>query len=267
MTILVIAEHDGWSVSAATRHTMAAAAVVATFTGQEIHVLVAGCEARNAAEQATKIAGVSKVLLADAPQLEADLAESVEKTVSALVQDAASNYTHILVPATAADKNAMPRIAAKLGAEQISDITDVVSDDTFERVICAGDAIATVRSTDPVKVVTVRSTAFEPVPAEGGGASVQMINAAPDTNILQPVSRYEAGLNRAESTGTSIVFWGGRGRGRGENYANLLEPLADKLDAALGAARAEADARFVPNDYEVCETGGDRRFCADTVDV
>ncbi|HKR46179.1 MAG TPA: FAD-binding protein [Paraburkholderia sp.] len=251
MTILVIAEHDNDSVKAATLNTVAAAQKL----GGEIHVLIAGHNAQAAAQAAANIAGVAKVLLADAPQLEAGLAENVEATVLALVRQAANAYSHILAPATAAGKNVAPRIAAKLDVAQISDITAVVSDDTFERPIYAGNAIATVQSRDAVKVVTVRSTGFSPVAEEGGGASIVSVDAAPESGLSRFVSREVTKLDRPELTSASIIVSGGRGLGSGENYTRVLEPLADKLNAALGASRAAVDAGFVPNDYQVGQTG------------
>jgi len=255
MTVLVIAEHDGASVKAATLNTVAAAHEVAKFAGGDVHVLVAGHNAQGAADAAARIAGVSKVLLADAPQLEAGLAENVEATVLALVQNAAKNYSHILAPTTAAGKNVAPRIAAKLDVAQISDITAVDSADTFERPIYAGNAIATIQSADPVKVITVRTTAFDAVAAEGGSASVEKIDAAADSGLSQFVSREVTKLDRPELTSAAIIVSGGRGLGSGENYMKVLEPLADKLNAALGASRAAVDAGYVPNDYQVGQTG------------
>ncbi|MFM0347855.1 electron transfer flavoprotein subunit alpha/FixB family protein [Paraburkholderia sp. RL17-347-BIC-D] len=251
MTILVIAEHDNVSVKPATFNTVAAAALIATLSTRDVHVLVAGHNAKGAADAAAKIAGVSKVLLADAPQLEAGLAENVEATV----MNIASNYTHILIPATAYGKNIAPRIAAKLDVAQISDITAVDSADTFERPIYAGNAIATVQSSDPIKVITVRSTGFDAVAAEGGSAPVEKIEAAADTGLSQFVSREVTKLDRPELTSAKIIVSGGRGLGNGENYTKVLEPLADKLNAALGASRAAVDAGFVPNDYQVGQTG------------
>ncbi len=201
--------------------------------------------------QAAKIAGVSKVLLADAPQLADGLAENVEGTVLNIAKD----YSHILAPATAYGKNIAPRIAAHLDVAQISDITAVDSADTFERPIYAGNAIATVQSSDPIKVITVRSTGFDPVAAEGGSASVEKIEAAADAGISQFVSRELTKLDRPELTSATIIVSGGRGLGNGENYTKVLEPLADKLGAALGASRAAVDAGFVPNDYQVGQTG------------
>ncbi|VWC57541.1 electron transfer flavoprotein subunit alpha/FixB family protein [Burkholderia lata] len=247
MTILVIAEHDNASIKAATLNTVAAAAKI----GGDIHVLVAGHNAQGAADAAAKIAGVSKVLLADAPQLEAGLAENVESTALNIAKD----YSHILVPATAYGKNVTPRIAAKLDVAQISEITAVVSTDTFERPIYAGNAIATVQSGDSVKVITVRATGFDAVAAEGGSAVVEKIAAAADAGKSQFVSREVTKLDRPELTSANIIVSGGRGLGSGENYTKVLEPLADKLNAALGASRAAVDAGFVPNDYQVGQTG------------
>jgi len=247
MTVLVIAEHDNASVKAATLNTVAAAQKI----GGDLHVLIAGHNAQGAADAAAKIAGVAKVLLADAPQLEAGLAENVEATVIAI----AKNYTHILAPTTAAGKNVAPRIAAKLDVAQISDITAVDSPDTFERPIYAGNAIATVQSADPVKVITVRTTGFDPVAAVGGSATIEKIEAAADSGLSQFVSREVTKLDRPELTSAAIIVSGGRGLGSGENYTKVLEPLADKLNAALGASRAAVDAGYVPNDYQVGQTG------------
>ncbi|QSN60589.1 electron transfer flavoprotein subunit alpha/FixB family protein [Caballeronia sp. M1242] len=247
MTTLVIAEHDNASIKAATLNTVAAAAKL----GGDIHILVAGSNAQGAADQAAKIAGVSKVLLADAPQLAEGLAENVEGTVLNIAKD----YSHIVAPATAYGKNIAPRIAAHLDVAQISEITAVVSADTFERPIYAGNAIATVQSADPIKVITVRATGFDPVAAEGGSASVEKIEAAADAGVSQFVNREVTKLDRPELTSANIIVSGGRGLGSGENYTQVLEPLADKLGAALGASRAAVDAGYVPNDYQVGQTG------------
>ncbi|MDR5855079.1 FAD-binding protein [Caballeronia sp. LZ062] len=247
MTTLVIAEHDNASIKAATLNTVAAAAKL----GGDIHVLVAGSNAQGAADQAAKIAGVSKVLLADAPQLAEGLAENVEGTVLNIAKD----YSHIVAPATAYGKNIAPRIAAHLDVAQISEITAVVSADTFERPIYAGNAIATVQSSDPIKVITVRATGFDPVAAEGGNGSVEKIEAAADAGVSQFVNREVTKLDRPELTSANIIVSGGRGLGSGENYTQVLEPLADKLGAALGASRAAVDAGYVPNDYQVGQTG------------
>ncbi|HDR8860676.1 TPA: FAD-binding protein [Burkholderia territorii] len=253
MTILVIAEHDAASaggaspIKAATLNAVAAAQAI----GGDIHVLVAGHDAQAAADAAAKIAGVAKVLLADAPQLAEGLAENIEATVLTI----AENYSHILAPATAYGKNVAPRIAAKLDVAQISDITAVVSADTFERPIYAGNAIATVQSSDPIKVITVRATGFDPVAAEGGSASIEKVEAAADAGLSQFISREVTKLDRPELTSAKIIVSGGRGLGSGDNYTKVLEPLADKLSAALGASRAAVDAGYVPNDYQVGQTG------------
>jgi electron transfer flavoprotein alpha subunit len=247
MTILVIAEHDNASVKGATLNTIAAAQKL----DGDIHVLVAGSGAQGAADAAAKIAGVTKVLLADAPQLAEGLAENVEATVLNIAKD----YSHIVAPATAYGKNVAPRVAAKLDVAQISEITAVVSSDTFERPIYAGNAIATVQSTDAIKVITVRATGFDAVAAEGGSAPIEKIDAAADRGISQFVSREVTKLDRPELTSANIIVSGGRGLGSGENYTKVLEPLADKLGAALGASRAAVDAGYVPNDYQVGQTG------------
>ena len=228
MTILVIAEHDNASVKPATLNTIAAAQKI----GGDIHVLIAGSNAQAAADAAAKIVGVAKVLLADAPQLADGLAENIDGTVVQI----AKNYSHILAPATPYGKNIAPRIAAHLDVAQISDITAVDSPDTFERPIYAGNAIATVQSSDAIKVITVRTTGFDPVAAEGGSASVEKIEASADTGISKFVSRELTKLDRPELTSAKIIVSGGRGLGSGENYTKVLEPLADKLGAALGCA-------------------------------
>ncbi|WP_122984613.1 electron transfer flavoprotein subunit alpha/FixB family protein, partial [Paraburkholderia hospita] len=217
----------------------------------DIHVLVAGHNAQGAADAAAKVAGVAKVLLADAPQLAEGLAENIEATVLNIAKD----YSYILAPATAYGKNVAPRIAAQLDVAQISEITAVVGADTFDRPIYAGNAIATVQSQDPIKVITVRATGFDPVAAEGGSASIEKIDAAADAGISQFVSREVTKLDRPELTSANIIVSGGRGLGSGENYTQVLEPLADKLQAALGASRAAVDAGYVPNDYQVGQTG------------
>ncbi|WP_244832022.1 electron transfer flavoprotein subunit alpha/FixB family protein [Caballeronia sp. TF1N1] len=247
MTTLIIAEHDRTSIKAGTLNTVAAAAKI----GGEIHVLIAGANAQGAADQAAKIAGVSTVLLADAPQLADGLAENVAATVISMAKD----YSHICLPAKAYGKNIAPRIAALLDVAQISDITAVVSADTFERPIYAGNAIATVQSNDPVKVITVRATGFDPAANEGGNARIETIEAAPDSGLSQFISREVTKLDRPELTSAQIIVSGGRGLGSSENYTRTLEPLADKLNAALGASRAAVDAGYVPNDYQVGQTG------------
>jgi electron transfer flavoprotein alpha subunit len=251
MSILVIAEHDNASLKAATLNTIAAAAIVATFTNQAVHVLVAGHGAKAAAEAAAKVAGVAKVLLADSPALADGLAENIEATVLGV----ASGYSHILAPATAYGKNIAPRIAARLDVAQISDIIAVMAGNTFERPIYAGNVIAQVESGDPVKVVTVRTTAFDPASPEGGSASIEEIAAPADTGTSKFVSREVTKLDRPELTSANIIVSGGRGLGSGDNYRSVLEPLADKLGAAIGASRAAVDAGYAPNDYQVGQTG------------
>jgi electron transfer flavoprotein alpha subunit len=247
MTIQVIAEHDNASIKAATLNTIAAAANI----GGVIHVLIAGSNGQAAADAAARIAGVTKVLFADAPILADGLAENIEGTVLNIAKD----YTHILASATAYGKNIAPRIAAHLDVAQISDIIAVDSADTFERPIYAGNAIATVQSSEPIKVITVRATGFDPAAVEGGSASVEKIEAAADAGISQFVSRELTKLDRPELTSANVIVSGGRGLGNGENYTKVLEPLAGKLGAALGASRAAVDAGFVPNDYQVGQTG------------
>ena len=245
MTALVIAEHDNASLKGSTLNTITAAAQC----GGDVHVLIAGHNASGAAEAASKTAGVAKVILADAPYFAEGLAENIAEQVLAL----ASGYSHILAPATAYGKNVAPRVAAKLDVAQISEITKVISPDTFERPIYAGNAIAAVQSADPVKVITVRTTGFDAA-AAGGNATVETISAAADFGKSAFVSRELAKSDRPELTAAKIVVSGGRGMGSAENF-KLLEPLADKLGAAMGASRAAVDAGFVPNDWQVGQTG------------
>jgi len=246
MAILVIAEHDNQSLKAATKNAVTAAAKI----GGEIHVLVAGSGCANAAAEAAKLAGVAKVKVADA----AHYADQTAENVAALVVANAAGYSHIVAPATTNGKNFAPRVAALLDVAQISDIVGVESADTFVRPIYAGNALATVQSADAVKVITVRTTGFEAV-AEGGSAAVEAIAAGPDLGKAKLVSRELTKSERPELTAAKIIVSGGRGLGNGENYKTLLEPLADKLGAALGASRAAVDAGFVPNDYQVGQTG------------
>ena len=245
MTALVIAEHDNASLKGSTLNTITAAVQC----GGDVHVLIAGHNASGAAEAASRIAGVTKVILADAPHFAEGLAENIAEQVLAL----ASGYSHILAPATAYGKNIAPRVAAKLDVAQISEITKVVSPDTFERPIYAGNAIATVQSADSVKVITVRTTGFDAA-AAGGNAAVETVSAAADFGKSAFVSRELAKSDRPELTAAKIVVSGGRGMGSAENF-KLLEPLADKLGAAMGASRAAVDAGFVPNDWQVGQTG------------
>ncbi|WP_427312793.1 electron transfer flavoprotein subunit alpha/FixB family protein [Cupriavidus sp. H39] len=247
MTALVIAEHDNQSIKAATLNTVTAAAEC----GGDVHVLVAGANAKAAADAAAKIAGVTKVLLADAAYFGDGLAENVAEQALAIAND----YSHILAPATPYGKNILPRVAAKLDVAQISEISKVDAPDTFERPIYAGNAIATVKSEDKIKVITVRGTAFDAAAAEGGSAAVETLPAVADAGVSQFVSREVAKSDRPELTAAKIIVSGGRGVGSGENYTKVLTPLADKLNAALGASRAAVDAGFVPNDYQVGQTG------------
>ncbi len=246
MTILVIAEHDNAQLKGATLNAVAAASKL----GGDIHVLVAGNGAKDVADQAAQVAGVAKVLLADGPALAEGLAENVAAQVLAV----ASGYSHILFPATAAGKNVAPRVAAKLDVAQISDILSVESADTFTRPIYAGNAIATVQSSDAVKVITVRTTAFDGVSAQGGSAAVESLSAAADSGLSSFVGREVAKSDRPELAGASVVVSGGRGLGSAENF-KILDALADKLGAALGASRAAVDAGYAPNDWQVGQTG------------
>jgi len=246
MVALVIAEHDNASLKAVTLNTVTAAAQC----GGDVHILVAGSGCGAVAEAAAKIAGVSKVLVADAPQFADGLAENVAEQVLAV----AGSYSHILAPASAHGKNVLPRVAAKLDVAQISEITKVDAPDTFERPIYAGNAIATVQSTDNVKVITVRGTGFDAAAAEGGSAAVETVAAVADSGKSSFVGRELAKSDRPELTGAKVVVSGGRGMGSGDNF-KILEPLADKLGAAMGASRAAVDAGYVPNDWQVGQTG------------
>ena len=246
MAILVIAEHDNQSIKAATLNTVTAA----TKLGGDVHVLVAGAGCAAVAEAAAKIAGVAKVLVCDAPQYEAQTAENVAELVKGL----ATGYSHVLAPATPAGKNMLPRVAALLDVAQISDIVAIEAADTFVRPIYAGNAMATVMSADAVMVITVRTTAFDAA-GEGNAAPVEAVAAAADLGVASLVSREIVKSARPELGAAKVIVSGGRGLGSGENYHQLLEPLADKLGAALGASRAAVDAGFVPNDYQVGQTG------------
>lgn len=247
MAVLVIAEHEHALLKGATLNTVTAA----TQCGADVHVLIAGANAGEAARQAAQIAGVAKVLHADAPQLEEQLAENVAAQVLAI----AGNYSHILFPATAHGKNVAPRVAAKLDVAQVSDITKVVSADTFERPIYAGNAIATVQSTDKVKVITVRTTGFDPAAAQGGSAAVESLAAVADSGKSSFVGREVTKSDRPELTAAKIIVSGGRAMGSSEKFNEVLTPLADKLGAALGASRAAVDAGYAPNDWQVGQTG------------
>jgi electron transfer flavoprotein alpha subunit len=247
MTSLVIAEHDNASIKGATLNTVTAAAAI----GGDVHVLVAGHNAGAAAAAAAQIAGVSKVIHADGASLTDGLAENVAAQVLAI----ASNYSHILFPATANGKNVAPRVAAKLDVGQISDITKVDSADTFERPIYAGNAIATVQSSDAVKVITVRTTGFDAAAASGGSAAVETVAAATDSGKSSFVGREVTKSDRPELTAAKIIVSGGRALGSSEKFNEVMTPLADKLGAALGASRAAVDAGYAPNDWQVGQTG------------
>ncbi len=246
MSILVIAEHDNVQLNAATLNVVAAAAAL----GGDIHVLVAGAGARAVAEQAAQVQSVAKVLLADGPALANGLAENLSRQVLALAGD----YGHILFAATASGKNVAPRVAARLDVAQVSDIIAVESPDTFVRPIYAGNALATVQSADPVKVITVRTTGFDPVAAQGGGAAIAEVEAVGDSGKSSFVGRALAKSDRPDLASASVVVSGGRGLGSAENF-KILDALADKLGAALGASRAAVDAGYAPNDWQVGQTG------------
>ena len=247
MTVLVIAEHDNASLKAATLNTVTAALAC----GGDVHVLVAGEGAQAAAQAASQIAGVAKVLHADGASLKDGLAENVAAQVLAI----AGNYSHILFPATASGKNAAPRVAAKLDVAQISDITKVDSPDTFERPIYAGNAIATVQSADSVKVITVRATGFDAAAATGGSAAVETATATADAGKSSFMGSEIAKSDRPELTAAKIIVSGGRALGSKEKFDEVMTPLADKLGAALGASRAAVDAGYAPNDWQVGQTG------------
>ena len=247
MTALVIAEHDNASIKGATLNTVTAAAAL----GGEVHVLVAGHNAAAAAAAAAQIAGVSKVLHADAAALAEGLAENVAAQVIAL----ASGYSHLLFPATAAGKNVAPRVAALLDVAQLSDVTKVISADTFERPIYAGNAIATVQSADATKVLTVRTTGFDAAAATGGSAAVEAVAGAADSGKSSFVGREVTKSDRPELTAAKIIVSGGRALGSSDKFMEVLTPLADKLGAALGASRAAVDAGYAPNDWQVGQTG------------
>ena len=245
MAALVIAEHDNASLKASTLNTVTAAVQCSN----EVHILIAGHDCAAAAAAAAQIAGVTKVLIAEGAQFADGLAENIAEQALAL----ASNYSHVLAPATAYGKNILPRVAARLDVGQISEITKVDSPDTFERPIYAGNAIATVQSIDAIKVITVRATGFDAA-AMGGSAAIEKITAVTDSGKSVFVSRELAKSDRPELTAAKIIVSGGRGMGSAENF-KILEPLADKLGAAMGASRAAVDAGYVPNDWQVGQTG------------
>jgi len=246
MKTLIVAEHDNQTLKAATLNAVAAAQQL----GGDIDVLVVGSGCQAAADAAGAVPGVASVLLADNAAYENQLAENV----SLAVADVAAGYDAVLAAATANGKNVMPRVAALLDVAQISDITAVIDADTFERPIYAGNVIATVKSSDAKKVITVRTTAFDAVPAEGGSASVQAVDGAHDAGVSSFIGEEVAVSDRPELTSASVVISGGRGMQNGDNFS-MLEGIADKLNAAIGASRAAVDAGFVPNDYQVGQTG------------
>ncbi|PYB78185.1 electron transfer flavoprotein subunit alpha [Pseudomonas sp. LB-090624] len=246
MSILVVAEHDNHSLAGPTLHTLAAARQI----GADIVVLVAGHDVAGVAFAAAQCAGVSKVLLAD----DAAYAHQLPENVAPLVANLGRDFSHVLAPATSNGKNLLPRVAALLDVDQISEIISVESADTFKRPIYAGNAIATVQSSAAVKVITVRSTGFDAVPAEGGGAPIQALAGAADAGLSAVVCEALAKSDRPELTAAKIVVSGGRGMGNGDNFSHLYS-LADKLGAAVGASRAAVDAGFVPNDMQVGQTG------------
>jgi len=247
MASLVIAEHNNLSLNAATLHTVAAALQC----NAEVDVLIMGNSTDAVALEVSKIFGVRKVIQVDAPHFANQLAEPLAAQVLAI----ANQYSHIFAPATACGKNVMPRVAAKLDVAQLSDITKVVSSDTFERPIYAGNAIATIQSIDSIKAITVRTTSFEPAKAIGGSANIEKLTPVPDAGQSTFMSRDLNQSDRPELAGAKIIVSGGRGLGSGEAYQELVVPLADKLGAALGASRAAVDAGYVPNDYQVGQTG------------
>lgn len=247
MAILVIAEHDNQSLKAGTLNTLAAAARI----GGEVHLLVAGHQCAAAAEAARQAAGVSKVLVADGEAYAHALAENL----SLLIKGLASGYSHVLAPATASGKNFMPRVAALLDVAQISDIVAVESPSVFVRPIYAGNVLATVESADAVKVITVRTTAFDPVAATGGAAVLESVAPAGDAGVSRFVSQELTQSDRPELASAGIIVSGGRALGSAEQFKAVLEPLADKLGAALGASRAAVDAGYAPNDFQVGQTG------------
>jgi electron transfer flavoprotein alpha subunit len=246
MTILVLAEHDNTALRSATFSTVAAAGQLEG----DVHILVAGADCGAVAEEASKIPGIAKVLLADTAHYRHDLAENI----APLLVELSSAYSHVLAAATTFGKNVMPRAAALLDVQQISDISEIIDGKTFVRPIYAGNALATVQSNDDKKLVTIRTTAFEPVSAEGGSASVESIDATGDAGLSSFVGQDLTESERPELTTASIVISGGRGMAAGENFA-MLERVADKLGAAVGASRAAVDAGFVPNDMQVGQTG------------
>ncbi len=246
MAVLIVAEHDNAAIKPATLNTVTAAGQL----GDELHVLVAGTDCASVAEAAAKIAGVAKVLVADAPEYENALAENL----APLIKDLAAGYSHVLAPASTFGKNVMPRAAALLDVQQISDVSGIESADTFVRPIYAGNAMATVQSSDAIKLITVRSTAFDAAAAEGGSATTETVGGTGDAGLASFLGQELTKSERPELTTAGVVISGGRGMQSGENFA-MLERIADKLGAAVGASRAAVDAGYVPNDYQVGQTG------------
>jgi electron transfer flavoprotein alpha subunit len=250
MAVLVVAEHDNHVLKPATLHAVTAAAEIAEKAGSEVHILVAGKDCRGVAEAAAQIAGVLKILLADDAAYDHGIAENWAPLIVAL----APGYSHVLAPATTSGKNLMPRVAALLDVMQISDISGVVSPDTFVRPIYAGNALATVQSKDAIKIITVRGTAFGPAAASGGSALIEEVATTGSAGLSEFVRAELSKSERPELTAARVIISGGRGMQSGDNF-HLLEKVADKLGAAVGASRAAVDAGFVPNDYQVGQTG------------
>src|SRR5438876_3889148 len=250
MPVLVVAEHDNRALKPATLNAMTAASEIAKAAGSDVHILVAGTGCRAVAEAAAKIAGIAKVLVADDPAYAHGLAENL----APLLVGMAPNYSHVLAPTTTSGKNLMPRVAALLDVMQISDISAVVSADTFVRPIYAGNALATVQSKDGIKIITVRGTAFGPAAATGGSAPIEPVAATGSAGLSEFVHAELSKSERPELTSARVIISGGRGMQSGDNF-HLLEAVADKLGAAVGASRAAVDAGFVPNDYQVGQTG------------
>jgi electron transfer flavoprotein alpha subunit len=250
MSVLVVAEHDNRALKPATLHAVTAASEIAKAAGSDVHILVAGKECRPAAEAAAQVAGIAKVLLADDAAYDHGIAENW----APLIVKLAANYSHVLAPATTFGKNLMPRVAALLDVMQISDISAVEGPDTFVRPIYAGNALATVQSKDKIKIITVRGTAFAPAAATGGSAPIEAVEGTGSTGMTEFKGAELSKSERPELTSARVIVSGGRGMQSGDNF-HLLEKVADKLGAAVGASRAAVDAGFVPNDYQVGQTG------------
>jgi electron transfer flavoprotein alpha subunit len=250
MAVLVVADHDNAGLRPATLNTLTAAGELASKLDSTVDILVAGSDCAGAGAAAAKLPGVAKVRLADAPEYGHELAENLAPLIAKLAAD----YSHVLAPASTFGKNVLPRAAALLDVQQISEITEIVDADTFVRPIYAGNAMATVKSSDPIKVITVRSTAFEPAAEDGGSAATETVESTGDSGLSSFLGQELTKSERPELTTAGIVISGGRGMQSGENFA-MLERIADKLGAAVGASRAAVDAGFVPNDYQVGQTG------------